>query len=66
MLHGGVDPDVLEEVQWWRSDDLWYLSLEALAAYTRAAADRITEPLETVCRRIADEHGITLTGAVGP
>jgi hypothetical protein len=66
MLHGGVDPGLLDEVQWWRSDDLWYWSLEALAAYIRAAADRITEPVETVCRRIADEHGITPTGAVGP
>ena len=66
MLHGGVDPGLLDEVQWWRSDDLWYWSLEALAAYIRAAADRITEPVETVCRRIADEHGITLTGAAEP
>jgi hypothetical protein len=59
MLRGGVDPGLLDEVEWWRSDDLWYWSLEALAAYGRAAADRIAEPVETVCRRIADEHGIT-------
>lgn len=39
MLHGGVDPGLLDEVQWWRTDDLWYWSLEALAAYVRAAAD---------------------------
>jgi hypothetical protein len=26
MLHGGVDPGLLDEVQWWRSDDLWYWS----------------------------------------
>jgi hypothetical protein len=44
MLHGGVDPGLLDEVQWWRSDDLWYWSLEALAAYIRAATDRIAEP----------------------
>jgi hypothetical protein len=24
------------------------------------------EPIETVCQRIADEHGVTLTGVVGP
>jgi hypothetical protein len=40
---------------------LWYWSLEALAVYIRAAADRIAEPVETVCRRIANEHGITPT-----
>ena len=66
MLHGGVDPGLLDEVQWWRSDDLWYWSLEALAVYVRAAADRIAEPIETVCQRIADEHGVTLTDAAGP
>jgi hypothetical protein len=65
MLHGGVDPGLLDEVQWWRSDDLCYWSLEAVAVYVRAA-DRITEPVETVCRRIADEHGITHTGDVTP
>jgi hypothetical protein len=63
MLHGGVDPGLLDEVQWWRSDDLWYWSLEALAVYIRAAADRIAEPVETVCRGIAKEHGITRTNA---
>jgi hypothetical protein len=49
MLHGGVDPGLLDEVQWWPNDDLWYWSLEALAVYVRAAADRIAEPIETVC-----------------
>ncbi len=65
MLRGGVDPGLLDEVQWWRSDDLWYWSLEALVAYVRAAADRIGEPLDAVCRRIAHDRGITLTGDVG-
>jgi hypothetical protein len=63
MLHGGVDPGLLEE--WWRSDDLWYWSLEALVAYVRAAAERIGEPVGTVCRRIAHDRGITLTGDLG-
>ena len=66
MLRGGVDPGLLDEVQWWRSDDLWYWSLEALVTYVRAAADRVGEPVEAVCRRIARDRGITLTGDVGP
>ena len=37
-----------------------------LVAYVRAAADRIAEPVESVCRRIALERGITLTGDVAP
>jgi hypothetical protein len=60
MLRGGVDPGLLDEVQWWRSDDFWYWSLEALAVYVRAAADRTGESVESVCQRIADEHGVTL------
>jgi hypothetical protein len=66
MLHGGVDPGLLDEVQWWRSDDLWYWSLEALAVYVRAAADRLAQPVESVCPQIAAERGITLTDAVDP
>ncbi len=62
MLRGGVDPGLLDEVQWWQSDDLWYWSLEALAAYVRAAADRTGQSVESVCRRIADERGITFAG----
>ena len=37
MLHGGVDRGLLDEVQWWRTDDLSYWTLEALATYVRAA-----------------------------
>lgn len=66
MLHGGVDPGVLDEVQWWRTDDVWYWSLEALAAYVPAAADRAEQSVETVCRRIADDHDITLHGDLPP
>jgi hypothetical protein len=62
MLHGGVDPGLLDEVQWWQSDDLWYWSLEALAAYVRAAADRTGQSVESVCRRIAEQRGVTLAG----
>jgi hypothetical protein len=60
MLRGGVDPVLRDEVQWWQSDDLWYWSLEALAAYVRSAANRTGESVESVCQRIADEHDVTL------
>jgi hypothetical protein len=62
MLHGGVDPGLLDEIQWWRTDDLWYWSLEALATYVHAAADRADETVESICRRIANERDITLVG----
>lgn len=60
MLHGGVDPGLLDEVQWWRTDDLWYWSLEALAVYVRAAAERNNQTVKIVCRRIADAREVTL------
>jgi hypothetical protein len=50
----------------WQTDDLWYWSLEALAIYVRAAADRTGETTVAVCRTIADEHGITLSGGDRP
>ncbi len=61
MSHGGVDPGLLDEVQWWRSDDLWYWSLEALAVYIRAAAERTNQTVEFVSRRIAEARGIVLS-----
>ena len=66
MLHGGVDPGLLDEMQWWRTDDLWYWSLEALAAYVRAAADRTGQTVESVCRRIANERDVSLVGDDAP
>ena len=61
MVRAGVDPGLLDEVQWWQTDDVWYWSLEALVTYVRAAADRTDRSVGAVCRAIADEHGITLT-----
>jgi hypothetical protein len=60
MVHGGVDPGLLDEVQWWRSDDLWSWSLQAFVVYVRAAADRTGQPVASVARRIAVKHHIVM------
>ena len=60
MIHGGVDPGLLDEVQWWRTDDLWYWSLEALVVYVRAAADRTGQSIASVAREIDAQHGVGL------
>jgi hypothetical protein len=44
---------VLDEVIWWRTDDLWFWALEALVTYMRAAAERTAETVSAVCGRIA-------------
>jgi hypothetical protein len=32
-LHGGVEPDLLDEVGWWQADDFWRYALLAAIAY---------------------------------
>ena len=34
-LHGGTDPDLLDDVAWWQSDDFWQYALFAAVAYVR-------------------------------
>jgi hypothetical protein len=60
MIRAGVDPGLLDEVVWWRTDDLWYWSLEALVVYIRVAAERTGAPLDVVCRRLAARHDLTV------
>ena len=59
MLRGGVDRGLLDEVIWRRTDDLWFW-LKAFVVYVRVAADRTGEPIETVCRRLAERRLVEL------
>ena len=52
-LHGGTDPDLLEEVAWWQSDDFWQYALFAAVAYIRAAARRAGVPVRQACQDLA-------------
>ena len=60
MIHGGVDPGLLDEIVWWRTDDLWYWSLEALMAYAGAAAERTGTSIDVIGRRLAELRQVTL------
>ena len=51
-LHGGTEPDLLEEVVWWQTDDFWQYALFAAIAYIRAAADRSGVPVRQICREL--------------
>jgi hypothetical protein len=51
-MHGGAEPDLLDEVVWWQSDDFWQYALLAAAAYIRAAADRTGVPVRQVCEEL--------------
>jgi hypothetical protein len=63
MVRGGVDPGLLDEVMWWRTDDLWFWALEALVAYVRASAEYSAEPVTAICGRIARRHDVQLPTA---
>jgi hypothetical protein len=52
-LRGGTEPDLLDEVAWWQTDDFWQYALYAAIAYIRAAAGRAGMPVRQVCQELA-------------
>jgi hypothetical protein len=56
-LHGGTEPDLLDEVAWWQADDLWQYGLFAAAGYIRAAASRAGVPVRQACQDLAGRPG---------
>jgi hypothetical protein len=57
-LHGGTEPDLLDEVAWWQTDDFWQYALYAAVAYIRAAASRAGVPVRQACQDLTQrvEH----------
>jgi hypothetical protein len=56
-LHGGTEPDLLDEVAWWQADDLWQYALFAAVAYIRAAASRAGVPVRQACQDLTQSPG---------
>jgi hypothetical protein len=56
-LHGGAEPDLLDELAWWQTDDFWQYALFAAVAYVRAAASRAGVPVRQACQDLADRPG---------
>jgi hypothetical protein len=56
-LHAGTEPDLLEEVAWWQSDDFWEYALYGAAAYIRAAASHAGVPVRQGCQDLAHRPG---------
>ena len=52
-LHGGAEPDLLDEVAWWQTDDFWQYALYAAVAYIRIIAGRVGMPVSQVCQDLA-------------
>jgi hypothetical protein len=51
---------LLDEVGWWRTDDLWFWALDALMTYVRAGAEQGGEIVPAICGRIAGRHDVQL------
>jgi hypothetical protein len=56
-LHGGTEPDLLDEVAWWQTDDFWQYALFAAVAYIRAAASRAGVPVRQACQDLSERPG---------
>jgi hypothetical protein len=56
-LHGGTEPDLLDEVVWWQTDDFWQYALFAAVAYIRAAASRADVPVSQACQDLGERPG---------
>jgi len=52
-LRAGTEPDLLDEVAWWQTDDFWQYALFAAVAYLRAAASRAGISVHQVCQELA-------------
>jgi hypothetical protein len=61
MIRAGVDPGVVDQVSWWRIDDLWIWAVDSLVIYVRAAAERSGESVGRLCDRLAVRHGVDLS-----
>ena len=56
-LQGGTEPDLLDEVGWWQTDDFWEYALFAAIAYIRAAASRAGVTVHQACQDLAQRTG---------
>jgi hypothetical protein len=56
-LHGGTEPDLLDEVAWWQTDAFWQYAMFATVAYIRAATSRAGVPVRQACRQLAQRPG---------
>ena len=60
VVHGGVQPDLLDEVGWWQTDDFWRYALEAAMLWIRASAARLDVSVAELAQRIAASHDLAL------
>ena len=58
-VHGGLEPDLLDEVTYW-IEQYWTYALYAAVAIVRASADRADMPLDSMLADLSAKHAIVL------
>ena len=56
-VHGGTEPDLLDEAASWQNDDFWQYAMYAAAACIRAAASRAGVPVRQACQDLDERPG---------
>jgi hypothetical protein len=56
-VHGGTEPDLLDEVASWQADDFWQYAAYAAVIYIRAAAGRAGVPVRQACLDLDESLG---------
>jgi hypothetical protein len=59
-VHGGLEPDLLDEVTYW-IEQYWQYALFAAVAVVRTCAERSGTPLETFVADLAERHAIDIS-----
>ena len=57
-VRGGLEPDLLDEVVWWHTDDYWSYALYATVAMIRASAERRGVSVVRLVEQLAERHGV--------
>jgi hypothetical protein len=61
MIHGGVQPDYLDDTNWWGDiEDFWIHAFYALVIVVRAGAERTGETVAVFVARLGEARGVNL------
>jgi hypothetical protein len=56
-VHGGTEPDLLDQVASWQAGDFWQYAMYAAVACIRAAAGRAGVPVRQACQDLDERPG---------
>lgn len=59
-VRGGLEPDLLDEVVWWGTDDYWRYALLAAVALIRATTERKGMPVGDLVEELARRYELAL------